>query len=71
MKETGFDRQDLDLELEQQLAASFTRGGDEAELRGMVASDLTEDNLGIARRRPDGSVYLVYPVGVFVSTRPA
>jgi SAM-dependent methyltransferase len=59
----------VDIELEEQLKASFPKPGDEAELRETVTSDIGVDALGIDARRKDGKVIYTVPIAVYVGVK--
>ena len=56
--------------LEDQIAASFPRPGDDAVIRRMVTEDMGVDALGINARREDGRVLYTVPIAVYVGVKP-
>ena len=55
----------LEIELEQQLKASFPKPGDADKIRQLVMND--KDGLVSCRKR--GAIYLVYPIAIIVGRR--
>ena len=61
----------VDMELEQQLAASFPNPGDEEKLREIFQTDLTENRLGTRTRLVDDKIYFTYPISIYVGIKSA
>ncbi len=59
----------VDIELENQLKASFPKPGDEPKLREMVIADIGNDRLGINARREDDKVIYTVPIAVYVGSK--
>lgn len=59
----------VNLELEEQLGASFPRPGDEQRLREMVTGDIGVDALGIRARREEERVVYTVPITVMVGRK--
>lgn len=59
----------VDIELEEQLRASFPSPGDESELRGMITDDVGTDNLGINARRENVKIIYTVPIAVYVGRK--
>jgi ubiquinone/menaquinone biosynthesis C-methylase UbiE len=59
----------VDIELEEQLRASFPKPGDESKLRDMITGDIGTDSLGINARREDGKIIYTVPIVVYVGRK--
>jgi hypothetical protein len=57
----------LEMELEQQLAASFPNPGDDARIRALFAADIRtgRDALGVAASERSGRTVFAYPCTIF------
>lgn len=62
---------EVDMELEQQLAASFPNPGDDEKLRGIFREDLTSNRLGTKTRLVDEEIHFTYPISVYVGRKSA
>jgi ubiquinone/menaquinone biosynthesis C-methylase UbiE len=61
----------VEMELEQQLAASFPNPGDDEKIRQMLKDDLGIDRLGVAAHLRDGEIHYAYPIAVIVAKTAA
>ncbi len=59
----------VNLELEEQLQASFPRPGDERRLREMITGDIGVNELGIKARRENGRVVYTVPIKVMIGRK--
>lgn len=59
----------VDIELEEQIRASFPEKGMEQVLRDMVTSDIGVNRLGINAREKDGKIIYTVPVGIYTGTK--
>ena len=57
------------IRLEEQIAASFPRPGDDAVIRQMVTQDMGVDALGVNARRENGHVLYTVPIAVYVGVK--
>ena len=62
---------EVEMELEQQLAASFPNPGDDEKLRHIFREDLTANRLGTQTRSIDGQIHYTYPISMYVGTKTA
>ena len=60
---------DVDMELEQQLKASFPDEGGEDTLRLIFEDDLQTNSLGTNTRKIEDKIYYTYPISVYVGTK--
>lgn len=60
---------EVELELEQQLKASFPNAGDEEKIRAKIGSDIGVNKLGINAHRKGAEIYYSVPIAVFVGRR--
>lgn len=61
----------VEMELEQQLKASFPNPGDEEKLHQLFVEDLECDRLGVGTHQRDNSIHFAYPIAVIVGQKPA
>ena len=61
----------VEMELEQQLAASFPNPGDDEKIRHIFRDDLGVDRLGVAAHLRDDKIHYAYPIAVIVAKTPA
>ncbi|MGH9716566.1 MAG: class I SAM-dependent methyltransferase [Candidatus Acidiferrales bacterium] len=61
----------LDMELEQQLAASFPNPGDADRVRELFRNDLGRDCLGVGAHLEGNEIRFAYPTTVIVATQPS
>ncbi len=59
----------VEIELENQLRASFPRPGDEERLRQLITGDIGVNRLGIDARRVGNTVHYTVPIGVFAGVK--
>lgn len=59
----------VDIELENQLKASFPKPGDEPKLREMVTNDIGINRLGINARRDEDRVIYTVPIAVYIGRK--
>jgi ubiquinone/menaquinone biosynthesis C-methylase UbiE len=59
----------VDIELEEQLRASFPNPGDESNLRDMITRDVGIDNLGINARKEGRKIIYTVPIAVYVGRK--
>jgi len=59
----------VDLELENQLKASFPNKGDDDKIREIFKEDLEKNYLGMNTNMKDKKIYFSYPITVFVSDK--
>ena len=57
----------VEMELEQQLAASFPNPGDDERIRQIFRADLGVDRLGVAAQLRGDEIYYAYPIVVIVA----
>src|SRR5262249_45114218 len=75
MRETGLANIktafcEVELELEQTLAASFTNPGDETELRQIFLKDVVTGDLGMGAHKRGDQIYFHYPTVIIVGKKP-
>jgi ubiquinone/menaquinone biosynthesis C-methylase UbiE len=61
---------DLTCEVEGLLERSFPAPGDGEKIRGILASSLEDDSLGMRTRREGDEVLVTYPIAVLVGEKP-
>ena len=59
----------VDIELEEQLRASFPKEGDESKLRDMITGDMGTDGFGINARKVEGKIIYTVPITVCVGRK--
>ena len=59
----------VELELEQQLKASFPEPGDEKKIRDLFRSDLCENKLGVEAHLEGDAVHYSVPIAVYVGQK--
>ena len=59
----------VELELEQQLKASFPEPGDEEKIRAIFRSDLHENRLGVEARLEGDAIHYSVPIAIFVGQK--
>ena len=59
----------VEIELENQLKASFPKPGDEPVIRKMVTEDIGKDQLGIHARKVGGQIVYTVPIAVYVGQK--
>lgn len=60
----------LEMELEDQLNASFPNPGDDEKIRELIKSDIGKDNLGINAQWVKEEIHFIYPTLIFVGKKP-
>lgn len=60
----------VDVNLEEQLRASFPKPGDEVRLREMITADIGKNELGVNVRRREDGVFFSYPIAVYAGRKP-
>lgn len=65
--QTDFYR--LDVDLEEQLRASFPNPGDDEKIRRMVRDDIGRNQIGIQAYLKDGRMHFSYPIVAMVGTK--
>ncbi|MBU3605807.1 class I SAM-dependent methyltransferase [Polynucleobacter sp. MWH-Creno-3A4] len=58
----------VEIELEQQIKASFPKGGDEDKIRKMFADELIEDRMGVNVHRRGNEIHYEVPITILVGT---
>jgi ubiquinone/menaquinone biosynthesis C-methylase UbiE len=61
----------VEMELENQLRASFPHPGDADRIRRLFEADLGVDDLGVAAHRQGSEIHFAYPILVVVGEKPA
>ncbi|MGH9739509.1 MAG: class I SAM-dependent methyltransferase [Candidatus Acidiferrales bacterium] len=61
----------LEMELEEQLTASFPNSGDADRIRQLFRDDLGKDRLGVGARLERGEIRFAYPTAAIVATKSA
>lgn len=61
----------IDIDLEQQLAASFPNPGDAAHIRDMLVGDIGRNGLGLDVRREGARIVYRVPIAVWLAVRSA
>ncbi|WP_447962568.1 class I SAM-dependent methyltransferase [Nitrospira sp. Ecomares 2.1] len=64
-------RYKVEMELEQQLAASFPHSGDKDKLRQMFQSDIGKDAMGVGVHRMGSEIRFAYPILITVGQKVA
>ncbi|MDT3779184.1 methyltransferase domain-containing protein [Nitrospira sp. MA-1] len=64
-------RYKVEMELEQQLAASFPHSGNKDKLRQMFQSDIGKDAMGVGVHRMDSEIRFAYPILITVGQKVA
>lgn len=59
----------VEVELEQQLEASFPNMGDDIKIRKLIEHDIGLDDIGINACRRNGKVYFSYPISIYVGKK--
>jgi ubiquinone/menaquinone biosynthesis C-methylase UbiE len=59
----------VDMELEEQLAASFPNDGDKNRLREIFKKDIKTNSLGVGSYLQDNKIYFSYPITIFTATK--
>ncbi len=59
----------VEVELEEQLNASFPHAGDDEKIREMIKDDLTSNRMGIDSHIREGKIYFSYPISIFMAKR--
>ena len=59
----------LEMEMEQQLSASFPNPGDDKVLRQIFRDDLKSQTLGMETRLKEGNIYFSYPIAVITGSK--
>ncbi len=59
----------LEMELEDQLSASFPNPGDDEKLRQLFTEDLTVNKLGVNSHLVGNKIYFIYPTSIIVGQR--
>jgi len=59
----------VDLELDNQLKASFPNDGDEQKIREIFQNDLEQNLLGLNTHLKDNKIHFSYPITIFVATK--
>ncbi len=59
----------VNVELEEQLHASFPNPGDDVTLREMITDDIGKNAIGINARRKDDAIYFSYPISVYTGRK--
>lgn len=59
----------LEVELEQQLKASFPNSGDDVKIRTIIKQDIGINKIGVNACRRDGKIYFTYPISVYVGQK--
>jgi ubiquinone/menaquinone biosynthesis C-methylase UbiE len=60
---------EVNLELEEQLNASFPNKGDDEKIREIFRTDLSQDILGMKTHLVEGKIHFSYPITVFVAQK--
>jgi ubiquinone/menaquinone biosynthesis C-methylase UbiE len=55
----------VEVELEEQLKASFPNEGDDEKIREILKNDIISDMLGVDSHVKEGKIYFSYPISVF------
>ena len=59
----------VNLELEQQLEASFPNKGDEDKIREIFQEDIKTNALGVNSHKKDEKIYFSYPISIFLAQK--
>ena len=59
----------VDMELENQLSASFPNKGDKEKLRYIFKNDINSNSLGMNTYLKDNKIYFSYPISIFVANK--
>jgi ubiquinone/menaquinone biosynthesis C-methylase UbiE len=59
----------VEVELEQQLEASFPNQGDDEKIRLLIEQDIGIDELGIHACKRDEKIYFTYPISIYVGQK--
>jgi hypothetical protein len=59
----------LEMELEQQLQASFSHPGDADKIRQLFREDLGRDRLGVGAHPRGEAIYFTYPIAVIIGQK--
>ena len=59
----------VEVELEEQLKASFPNKGDDGKIREILQDDLTSNRLGVNSHVIEGKIYFSYPISIFWADR--
>lgn len=60
---------EINIELEDQLRASFVNPGDESRLRDMIMNDIGVNRIGINARRENGRIIYTVPISVYAGKK--
>lgn len=55
----------VEVELEEQLKASFPNNGDDGKIREILQDDIISNRLGVSSYLKEGKIYFSYPISVF------
>lgn len=69
LQNIGLEFYKVEMELEQQLAASFPNPGDDEKIRQIFRDDLGVDRLGVAAHWRDSAIYYAYPITVIAAEK--
>ena len=59
----------IEVELEQQLEASFPNPGDDEKIRTLIEQDIGVNKIGINAYKRNGKIYFSYPISVYVGQK--
>ncbi len=59
----------VEVELNQQLEASFPNSGDDVRVKSLVEQDVGRNDLGINAYKKGGKVYYTYPISIYVALK--
>ncbi len=59
----------IEVELEQQLEASFPNSGDDEKIRTLIEQDIGVNKIGINAYKRSGKIYFSYPISIYVGQK--